>query len=41
MIGSGIFIVSAESSRVLGSAGWLLAAWGIAHGIRLYLTGHL
>ena len=30
MIGSGIFIVSAESSRVLGSAGWLLAAWGIA-----------
>ena len=30
MIGSGIFIVSAESSRVLGSAGWLLAAWAIA-----------
>ncbi|MEP6802519.1 MAG: amino acid permease [Acidobacteriota bacterium] len=30
MIGSGIFIVSAESSRVLGSAGWLLAAWSIA-----------
>ncbi len=30
MIGSGIFIVSAESSRVLGSGGWLLAAWGIA-----------
>ena len=30
MIGSGIFIVSAESARVLGSAGWLLAAWGIA-----------
>ncbi|MCA1580693.1 MAG: amino acid permease [Acidobacteria bacterium] len=30
MIGSGIFIVSAESSRVLGSSGWLLAAWGIA-----------
>ena len=30
MIGSGIFIVSAESSRVLGSPGWMLAAWAIA-----------
>ena len=30
MIGSGIFIVSAESSRVAGSPGWLLAAWAIA-----------
>ena len=30
MIGSGIFIVSAESARVLGSPGWLLAAWAIA-----------
>ena len=30
MIGSGIFIVSAESARALGSAGWLLAAWAIA-----------
>jgi APA family basic amino acid/polyamine antiporter len=30
MIGSGIFIVSAESARVLGSPGWLLAAWTIA-----------
>jgi APA family basic amino acid/polyamine antiporter len=27
MIGSGIFIVSAEMSRVIGSAGWLLVAW--------------
>jgi APA family basic amino acid/polyamine antiporter len=27
MIGSGIFIVSAEMSRTLGSPGWLLAAW--------------
>jgi APA family basic amino acid/polyamine antiporter len=27
MIGSGIFIVSAEISRDLGSAGWLLAVW--------------
>ena len=30
MIGSGIFIVSTESARVLGSPGWLLAAWTIA-----------
>jgi basic amino acid/polyamine antiporter, APA family len=30
MIGSGIFIVSAESARVLGCPGWLLAAWAIA-----------
>ncbi len=30
MIGSGIFIVSAESARVVGSAGWLLAAWALA-----------
>ncbi len=27
MIGSGIFIVSAEMSRQIGSPGWLLAAW--------------
>lgn len=27
MVGSGIFIVSAEISRQVGSAGWLLAAW--------------
>lgn len=27
MIGSGIFIVSADMTRILGSAGWLLAAW--------------
>jgi APA family basic amino acid/polyamine antiporter len=27
MIGSGIFIVSAEMSRLIGSPGWLLAAW--------------
>ncbi|MGE5413737.1 MAG: hypothetical protein ACM3NW_06145, partial [Syntrophomonadaceae bacterium] len=30
MIGSGIFIVSAESARLLGSPGWLLAAWAVA-----------
>lgn len=29
MIGSGIFIVSAEMARELGSPGWLLAAWVI------------
>jgi len=29
MVGSGIFIVSAEISRQVGSAGWLLMAWGI------------
>ena len=27
MIGSGIFIVSADMSRALGSPGWLIAAW--------------
>jgi basic amino acid/polyamine antiporter, APA family len=27
MIGSGIFIVSADMSRILGSPGWLLIAW--------------
>ena len=27
MIGSGIFIVSAEASRLLGSPGWVLLAW--------------
>jgi APA family basic amino acid/polyamine antiporter len=27
MIGSGIFIVSADMARVLGSPGWLLVAW--------------
>ena len=30
MIGSGIFIVSAPSSRVVGSPGWLLTAWALA-----------
>lgn len=30
MIGSGIFIVSADVARTLGSPGWLLASWGIA-----------
>ena len=30
MIGSGIFIVSAKSARVLGAGGWVLAAWAVA-----------
>src|SRR5271157_3561136 len=30
MIGSGIFIVPAEMARHVGSAGWLLVAWGVA-----------
>lgn len=30
MIGSGIFIVSADMARDIGSPGWLLVSWGIA-----------
>ncbi len=30
MVGSGIFIVSAEIARQVGSAGWLLVAWCLA-----------
>jgi APA family basic amino acid/polyamine antiporter len=30
MIGSGIFIVSSESARLLGAPGWLLIAWLLA-----------
>ncbi len=30
MVGSGIFIVSAEIARQVGSAAWLLVVWGIA-----------
>src|SRR6266699_1718406 len=29
MIGSGIFIVSADMARLIGSPGWLLIAWGV------------
>ena len=29
MIGSGIFIVSAESSRLSGAPGWLLLGWAL------------
>src|SRR5947199_3091558 len=39
MIGSGIFIVSAKSMTILGSPGWLLAAWALA-GV-LTITGAL
>src|SRR5256885_8351138 len=39
MIGSGIFIVSAKSMTIVGSPGWLLAAWAIA-GV-LTITGAL
>jgi basic amino acid/polyamine antiporter, APA family len=39
MIGSGIFLVSSESSRLVGSPGWLLAAWALA-GL-LTITGAL
>src|SRR5215213_6625062 len=39
MIGSGIFITSAESARTIGSPGWLLVAWALA-GV-LTITGAL
>lgn len=39
MIGSGIFIVSAKSSALVGAPGWLLAAWALA-GV-LTITGAL
>ena len=39
MIGSGIFITSAESSRLVGAPGWLLLAWAVA-GL-LTITGAL
>src|SRR5438093_7249029 len=39
MIGSGIFITSAESSRLNGAPGWLLLAWAI--GGLLTITGAL
>src|SRR2546430_4512023 len=30
MIGSGIFIVSADIARDVGGSGWLLAVWGLS-----------
>jgi amino acid permease-like protein len=34
-IGSGIFLVSADMARLIGSPGWLLIAWGIAGAITI------
>src|SRR5207244_11955626 len=39
LAGSGIFLTSAESARLVGAPGWLLAAWAIA-GV-LTITGAL
>ncbi|MGI8820488.1 MAG: APC family permease [Chthoniobacterales bacterium] len=39
MIGSGIFLTSAESARLIGAPGWLLVAWALA-GL-LTITGAL
>ncbi|HEV7475115.1 MAG TPA: amino acid permease [Pyrinomonadaceae bacterium] len=39
MIGSGIFLVSAESARLVGAPGWLLLAWAL--GGVLTITGAL
>ncbi len=36
MIGSGIFIVSADIARVVGSAGWLLVVWILSGVITLF-----
>jgi basic amino acid/polyamine antiporter, APA family len=36
MIGSGIFIVSADMSRVLGAPGWLIVAWVITGILTLF-----
>src|ERR1044071_3785568 len=35
MIGSGIFIVSAEMARNVGSPGWLLISWIVTGGLTL------
>ncbi len=35
MIGSGIFLVSAEMARVVGSPGWLLVSWGVTAALTL------
>jgi basic amino acid/polyamine antiporter, APA family len=36
MIGSGIFIVSADIARDVGGAGWLLVVWGLAGVITIF-----
>lgn len=35
MIGSGIFIVSADIARLVGSAGWLLVVWAVTGGLTI------
>jgi APA family basic amino acid/polyamine antiporter len=35
MIGSGIFIVSADMGRQIGSAYWLLMAWAVARALTI------
>jgi APA family basic amino acid/polyamine antiporter len=35
MIGSGIFLVTADMTRLLGSAGWVLVAWGLTAALTL------
>jgi APA family basic amino acid/polyamine antiporter len=35
MIGSGVFIVSADIARLVGSAGWLLVVWGVTGALTL------
>lgn len=35
MIGSGIFLVSADMARLLGSAGWVLVAWALTAALTL------
>lgn len=37
MIGSGIFIVAADMTRNVGSAGWLIMAWVITGMMRLII----
>ena len=35
MIGSGIFIVSADMARLIGSPGWMLVAWAVTGGLTI------
>src|SRR2546427_7041134 len=39
MIGSGIFIVSADIARLVGSAGWLLVVWAVT-GVLTMVAAH-
>src|SRR5438445_12958292 len=38
MIGSGIFIVSADIGRLVGSAGWLLVVWAVTGALTVTAT---